>query len=272
VRGEFLFKRNKVGACQSFFDDGASAKADRQGIDCTVHKPKPNPRLLHPTHATTHPRHQPRTGRRLVQQQNGGVLQDGTRNGDALLLPPRERDAAVPHLRLVPVGEGPVFVFVRFRKKNCGIGKWMGGLDDRSGGDWIADGGRCFIGMWGCVCGAELVSCIHETTKPPTPPNDTHTPTPSPIPTPTTTKQKPKKNKSAHDKVVGVGGLGGRDDLRARGVGDAVGNVLGDVGRGEEDGLLRDEADLWCDWLWVFGAVRLGGWVYTIGGGRPFIF
>lgn len=33
--------------------------------------------------------------------------------------------------------------------------------------------------------------------------------------------------------------------LLPRGVGHAVGDVLGDVGRGEEDGLLRDEADLW---------------------------
>ena len=43
---------------------------------------------------------------RLVEQHDAGLLNDGTRDGDALLLPARELAAAQTHLRLVAVAEG----------------------------------------------------------------------------------------------------------------------------------------------------------------------
>ena len=43
--------------------------------------------------------------RRLVQQQNGGVLDDGAGDGDALLLPARELQAALACIGVVPVGQ-----------------------------------------------------------------------------------------------------------------------------------------------------------------------
>ena len=46
-----------------------------------------------------------------------------------------------------------------------------------------------------------------------------------------------------HDEVVGVGELGGRDDLFLRRVGAAEGDVLED-GSAKEDGVLQDVADL----------------------------
>ena len=42
----------------------------------------------------------------LVEQHDAGLLDDGARDGDALLLPARELAAAQPHLGLVPVAEG----------------------------------------------------------------------------------------------------------------------------------------------------------------------
>ena len=43
---------------------------------------------------------------RLVEQHDAGLLNDGTRDGDALLLPARELAAAQTHLRLVAFAEG----------------------------------------------------------------------------------------------------------------------------------------------------------------------
>ena len=43
---------------------------------------------------------------RLVQKQDGGVAQDGTGDGDALLLPPRQHDAAFADESIVPLRQG----------------------------------------------------------------------------------------------------------------------------------------------------------------------
>jgi hypothetical protein len=49
--------------------------------------------------------------------------------------------------------------------------------------------------------------------------------------------------RQAQDEVVGMGGAGGGDDLLARGVGLAVGDVLGN-GAEEQEGLLQHQADV----------------------------
>lgn len=41
----------------------------------------------------------------LVEDQHLGVPDDGPRDGDALLLPARQRDAAGAHVRVVPLGK-----------------------------------------------------------------------------------------------------------------------------------------------------------------------
>lgn len=67
---------------------------------CTLWQHAMRPRAPSQLHAT---------GQRglphLIQHQDAGVFEDGTREGDALLLAPAQAQAALPHARLKPVRE-----------------------------------------------------------------------------------------------------------------------------------------------------------------------